>query len=451
MVTKPASLEKMPPHNLEAEESLLGAMLISRDAIAEAQEIVRAEDFYREANTKIFDTIMDLYMHGEPADPITLSEALKKKGILEDVGGKPYIHTLINGVPTAANARYYAEIVERNGTLRNLIRAATEIAALGYEVPDDLEAAIDRAESLIFGVSRKRVSERFITLKELCAETWEHIEKLAEAGTQVTGLATGFPDIDQLTSGLQPSDFIVVAGRPSMGKTSFVLTIAQNVALNLGTPVAIFSIEMSRSQLAQRLMSSEARVNAQNLRTGNLKDEDLSRLVSALDRLSGAPIFIDDSPSVSGVEVRAKARRLMAKHNLGLVIVDYLQLMQGSGSRRAENRQQEISEISRSLKILGRELNIPIIAVSQLSRGVEQRGGDKRPLLADLRESGAIEQDADLVIFIYRDELYNPDTDDRGVAEVIIRKHRNGPVGTVRLAFLEHYTKFANLAPEINE
>lgn len=449
MVTKPTFIEKVPPHNLEAEESLLGAMLISRDAIAEAQEIVKAEDFYRQSNAKIFDAIMELYIQGEPADPITLAEALKKKGILEDVGGKPYVHTLISGVPTAANARHYAEIVGRNATLRNLIRAATEIAALGYEVPEDLEAAIDRAESLIFGVSRKRVSERFIALKDLCTETWEHIEKLAEAGAQVTGLATGFHDLDQLTSGLQPSDLIVVAGRPSMGKTSFVLSIAQNVALNLRVPVAIFSLEMSRSQLAQRFMSSEARVNAQNLRTGNLKDEDLSRLVSALDRLSEAPIFVDDSPSISGVEIRAKARRLMAKHNLGLVIVDYLQLMQGS--RKAENRQQEISEISRSLKILGRELSIPIVAVSQLSRGVEQRGGDKRPLLADLRESGAIEQDADLVIFIYRDELYDRDTDDRGVAEVIIRKHRNGPVGTVRLAFLEHYTKFANLAPEINE
>jgi replicative DNA helicase len=449
MVTKPTFIEKVPPHNLEAEESLLGAMLISRDAIAEAQEIVKAEDFYRQSNSKIFDAIMELYIQGEPADPITLAEALKKKGILEDVGGKLYIHTLISGVPTAANARHYAEIVGRNATLRNLIRAATEIAALGYEVPEDLEAAIDRAESLIFGVSRKRVSERFIALKDLCTETWEHIEKLAEAGVQVTGLATGFGDLDQLTSGLQRSDLIVVAGRPSMGKTSFVLSIAQNVALNLRVPVAIFSLEMSRSQLAQRFMSSEARVNAQNLRTGNLKDEDLSRLVSALDRLSEAPIFVDDSPSISSVEIRAKARRLMAKYELGLVIVDYLQLMQGS--RRAENRQQEISEISRSLKILGRELSIPIIAVSQLSRGVEQRGGDKRPLLADLRESGAIEQDADLVIFIYRDELYNSDTDDRGVAEVIIRKHRNGPVGTVRLAFLEHYTKFANLAPEMTE
>lgn len=448
MAVKPTSLERVPPYNIEAEESLLGAMLISRDAISEAQEIVRAEDFYREANGRIFAAILDLYVHGEPADPITVAEALKKKGVLEEVGGKPYIHTLVSGVPTAANAKYYAEIIERNAILRSLIRVANEVATLGYEAPEDLEAAIDRAESLIFGVAQKRISEHFTSIKELLTESFERIEKLYEKQTYVTGVATGFTGFDKLTSGLQPSDFIVVAGRPSMGKTSFVLSVAQYVGMQLGVPVAIFSLEMGRHQLAQRLLCSEARVDAQSLRVGNLKEEDWGRLSSAVGRLAEAPIFIDDSANINMMELRAKARRLMTKHNLALIIVDYLQLMQGS--TRAENRQQEISEISRSLKILGRELNVPILAVSQLSRAVEQRT-DKRPLLADLRESGAIEQDADLVVFIYRDEYYNRHSEDRGIAEIIISKHRNGPVGTVRLAFLEHYTKFANLAGEISE
>lgn len=448
MAVKPTSLERVPPYNIEAEESLLGAMLISRDAISEAQEIVRAEDFYREANGRIFAAILDLYVHGEPADPITVAEALKKKGVLEEVGGKPYIHTLVSGVPTAANAKYYAEIIERNAILRSLIRVANEVATLGYEAPEDLEAAIDRAESLIFGVTQKRISEHFTSIKELLTESFERIEKLYEKQTYVTGVATGFIEFDKLTSGLQPSDFIVVAGRPSMGKTSFVLSVAQYVGMQLGVPVAIFSLEMGRHQLAQRLLCSEARVDAHSLRVGNLKEEDWGRLSGAVGRLAEAPIFIDDSANINMMELRAKARRLMTKHNLALIIVDYLQLMQGGG--RAENRQQEISDISRSLKILGRELNVPILAVSQLSRAVEQRT-DKRPFLADLRESGAIEQDADLVVFIYRDEYYNRHSEDRGIAEVIISKHRNGPVGTVRLAFLEHYTKFANLAGEISE
>lgn len=448
MALKPTSLERVPPHNLEAEESLLGAMLISRDAISEAQELVRPEDFYREANGRIFSAIIDLYIHGEPADPITAAEALKKKGILEEVGGKPYIHTLISGVPTAANAKYYAEIVGRNAILRSLIRVANEVATLGYEAPEDLEAAVDRAESLIFGVTHKSVSERFTPIRELMTESFERIEKLVQNQTYVTGVPTGFTELDKKTSGLQPSDLIVVAGRPSMGKTSLVLSIAQHVGMQVNQPVAIFSLEMGRHQLAQRLLCSEARVDASKLRMGDLKDEDWTRLAGAADRLSAAPIFIDDSANINMMEVRAKARRLMSKYNLALIIVDYIQLMQGGA--RAENRQQEISEISRSLKILGRELNVPILAVSQLSRAVEQRT-DKRPLLADLRESGAIEQDADLVVFIYRDEYYNRHSDERGIAEIIISKHRNGPVGTLRLAFLEHYTKFANLAGEMGE
>lgn len=440
------SLEQVPPHNIEAEQSLLGSMLISSEVIPEVGEIVKGEDFYREAHQLVYDSIISLYSRGEPADAITVAEEIKGKGKLEAVGGKPYIHTLIASVPTAANAKYYAQIVERNAILRALIRAATEVATLGYEAPEDVEAVIDRAESLIFAVSQKRISEKFTHIKDLLTQSFEQIEKLYEKKAHVTGIPTGFADLDDLSSGLQSSDLIVVAGRPSMGKTSFVLNVAENVALNERIPVAIFSLEMSRLQLTQRMMCSEARVDAQALRTGNLREEDWPKLSNAVGRLAEAPIYIDDTANITIMELRAKARRLMAKQKLGLIIVDYLQLMQGD--TRLENRQQEISEISRALKILGRELGIPVLAVSQLSRAVEQRV-DKRPVLADLRESGAIEQDADLVMFIYRDELYSRDTEDKGIAEIIIRKHRNGPTGTVNLAFLEHYTKFADLAKNV--
>lgn len=437
------SLERIPPHNLEAEQSLLGSILISADAIPLAMEIVKPEDFYREAHRHVYEAIVNLYARGEPADPITTAEELKARGVLEQVGGKPYLHTLVSIVPTAANAKYYAQIVERNGILRSLIKVATKIADLSYQAPEDVETVIDKAESLLFGVSQKRISEKFIHIKDLLTESFEQIEKLYEKRAHVTGVPTGFVELDELTSGLHPSDLIVVAARPSMGKTSLALGIAQNVALEEKIPVAIFSLEMSRQQLVQRLMCSEARVDAQALRTGNLKEEDWPKLSNAVGRLAEAPIFIDDTPNITIMEVRAKARRLMAKEKLGLIIVDYLQLMQGDS--RSENRQQEISEISRALKILGRELNVPVIAVSQLSRAVEQRQ-DKRPLLSDLRESGAIEQDSDLVIFIYRDEYYNRDSEDKGTAEILIGKHRNGPTGVVKLAFLEHYAKFASLA-----
>jgi replicative DNA helicase len=441
-----ALLEKIPPQNLEAEESLLGSMLISEDAISVVAEIIKSDDFYREANRKIFRAVVGLYQKGEPADPITVAEELKTTGVLEEIGGKPYLHTLISGVPTAANAKYYAEIVERNSVLRSLIRAATEIAALGYQGSDALDILIDKAESLVFSISQKRISEKFVLVRDLLVESFEQIEKLYENKTNVTGIATGFTEFDEVTSGLHPSDLIVVAARPSMGKTSLALCIASNIALNQKVPVAIFSLEMSRQQLAQRLICSEARVDATALRTGNLKEEDWPKLSNAVGRLSEAPIYIDDTANITIMEVRAKIRRLMAKEPLGLIIVDYLQLMQGSG--RQENRQQEISDISRALKVLGRESNVPVIAISQLSRAVESRQ-DKRPLLSDLRESGAIEQDADLVIFVYRDEYYKRDSEDKGIAEIIISKHRNGPTGIIRLAFLEHYTKFANLARSV--
>ncbi len=377
--------ERVPPNNLEAEQSLLGSMLISSDAISLVIDKIRAEDFYRDDHRFIFEAVASLYLRGEAVDPITIAEELKLKGNLEKAGGKPYIHTLVNVVPTAANARYYAEIVEKNAILRSLIKAGTEVVSLGYEPVEDVEFIVDKAESLIFGVAQKRISERFVHIKDLMTESFEQIEKLYEKQSHVTGLPSGFDELDKLTSGLHPSDLIIVAGRPSMGKSAFALNIAEHVGLHERIPVIIFSLEMSRQQLAQRMLCSEARVDSLTLRTGRLKEEDWPKLSNAVGRLAEAPIYVDDTPNITIMEIRAKARRFMArqKQNLGLLIVDYLQLMQGHA--RSENRQQEISEISRSLKILGRELNVPVIAVSQLSRAVEQRG-DKRPLLSDLRE-----------------------------------------------------------------
>lgn len=446
----PAAFERVPPHNLEAEQSLLGAMLLSSDAISNIVEKVRPEDFYREAHRSVYEAITKLYMSGEPADPIMVAEELDKMGVLERVGGKLFIHTLVNYVPTAANAHFYAEIMQRHSLLRGLIRAATDIAAIGYEAPENLEAAIDRAESIMFNVSKQRITEKFSILETLLTENWELMDKLARSHSDITGLATGFPDLDKYTSGFQSSDLIVIAARPAMGKTSFVLDVARNVALGSDKAVALFSLEMSKLQIAQRLLSSEAMVQSQRLRSpARLTDRESQQLVAATGKLSKARIFIDDTANITIMEIRAKARRLISRENLGLIIVDYMQLIQGSG--RSESRQQEISEISRALKILGRELEVPVIAVSQLSRAVENRTDDRRPRLSDLRESGAIEQDADLVIFIYRDERYNPESEDKGKAEIIIGKHRNGPTGTVKLNFLENYARFANLETRYGE
>ena len=446
----PTTFERVPPHNLEAEQSLLGAMLLSPDAASNVIEKIRPEDFYREAHRHVFEALTKLYLSGEPADPIMVAEELDKMGVLEKIGGKPYVHTLVNFVPTAANAQFYAEILQRHALLRGLIRAATDIAAIGYEAPENLEAAIDRAESIMYNVSKQRISEKFSALEQLLTENWELMDKLARAHSDITGLATGFPDLDKYTSGFQPSDLIVIAARPAMGKTSFVLDVARNVALGADKAVAVFSLEMSKLQIAQRLLSSEAMVQSQRLRSpARLTDRESQQLVAATGKLSKARIFVDDTANITIMEIRAKARRLMSRENLGLIIVDYMQLIQGGG--RAESRQQEISEISRALKILGRELEVPVIAVSQLSRAVENRTEDRRPRLADLRESGAIEQDADLVIFIYRDERYNPESEDKGKAEIIIGKHRNGPTGMVKLNFLEEYARFGNLEARYEE
>ncbi len=442
-VVSESASARVPPHNLEAEESVLGACLLSRQAIASALEILGPEDFYKPAHNEIFRVILDLYAAGEPVDAVTLGEDLRRRGILEGLGGKPYIFTLVSSVPTPGSVAHYARIVEENAILRRLINAAQGIFELAYALPEDVEEAVDRAEDLVYQVTKRRISEDLALLKDLLTENMELVEKLYERGSSITGLPTGFTEFDEITAGLQPANLIIIAARPSMGKSSLALSIAQHAATVEQAPVVIFSLEMSKMELVQRLICSEARVDSNRLRRGALQDSDWPKLSLALGRLAEAPIFIDDTPNITIMEMRAKCRRVASKNGLGLVIVDYLQLM--SPLRRTDNRVQEVSEISRSLKILARELNIPVIAVSQLSRNVEYRA-DKHPLLADLRESGSLEQDSDLVVFIYRDEVYHPDSPQRGIADIIVSKHRNGPLGKVELAFLEHYTKFANLA-----
>jgi replicative DNA helicase len=426
---------------MEAEESVLGAMLLSEASISDVLEKLRPDDFYKPTHRTIFQAVLTLFGRGEAVDSVTVSEELRRTGTLADVGGKQYLFHLVSSVPAASNAYHYARIVEETALLRRLIEATQEAAAVAYDSGDDVDSIVDQVEQLIFNVAERRLGDRFSHIRDLLHDHLEQVEALQLRGSSVTGVPTGFVDLDNLTSGLQGSNLIIVAGRPSFGKTSFALNVAQFAATDHQVPVAIFSLEMSKMELVQRLVCAEALVDVHKLRVGNLNDNDWSRLANAVGRLADAPIYIDDTEALGVLEIRAKARRLKQKADLGLVIVDYLQLMQGP--RRSENRQQEISEISRSLKILARELNVPVIAVSQLSRNVEYRA-DKRPMLADLRESGSIEQDADVVVFIYRDEVYNPDTTDKGVAEVLVAKHRNGPVGRLKLTFLENYTKFAN-------
>ena len=442
---EPGFAGHVPPYNLEAEESVLGACLLSREAMANVLEVVRADDFYKPAHTEMFNAMLELYGRGEPIDAVTLAEELRRRGTLEPLGGKSYIFTLVQTVPTAGSAVHYARIVEENALLRRLIDAAHNISEVAYAVPEDVEATIDYSEDLIYKVSQRRDNQDFQPLRELLTENMEVVEKLYERGSTITGLPSGFTELDNITAGFQPSNLIVIAARPAMGKSALAVSMAQHVAVEQNTPVVIFSLEMSKMELTQRLMCAEARVDSNRLRRGSLQDSDWPKLSHALGRLAEAPIFIDDTASVSIMEMRAKCRRLKAKHGLGLVIVDYLQLMQPASRVRGENRVQEIGDISRSLKILARELDLPVIAVSQLSRNVEHRT-DKRPMLADLRDSGTIEQDADIVLFIYRDEVYNPDSPQKGIAEIIVAKHRSGPIGKIDLAFLQHYTKFANLA-----
>src|SRR5215211_5284060 len=438
--------ERALPHNLEAERSVLGAILLHNDAFNLAAEVIDANDFFRDAHRRIFDKMVALNERGNAIDLVTLKEELGRSGDLDEVGGPAYISALADGVPRSANVEHYARIVKEKATLRNLIHSANRILSDAYRAEEDAEVILDGAEKAIFEIAEDKIREGFVPLRDLVQSSFATIEALQQHKGMITGVPTGFVDLDEMTSGLQPSDLVLVAARPSMGKTSFVLNIAQHVGTSTDMTVGFFSLEMSKEQLFMRMLTSEARIDAHRFRSGFLNEKDYGRLSQALGTLAEARVFIDDTASIGVLEMRAKARRLKAEHGLDLLIIDYLQLMQGRG--RFESRQQEVSAISRSLKGLAKEIGCPIIALSQLSRAPEGRT-DHRPQLSDLRESGAIEQDADVVCFIYRPEVYDKEEakpEEQGIAEIIIGKQRNGPIGTVKLSFLNQYTRFENLA-----
>jgi replicative DNA helicase len=434
-----------PPQNLEAEESVLGAMLLSPTAVGTVSEILDASDFYRESHAKMYRAALGLWSKGEPVDAITLANELDERGELEAAGGQSRVAELAALVPSTSNVEHYARIVKEMATLRGLVRAGQEIARLGQDRPGETVDLVDRAEQIVFELAQQRVTGDFTHIETLLKESFERITQLYEAGAEITGIPTGFRELDLVTSGFQPGNLVILASRPSMGKSSLGFCMATNLAVRHEVPVALFTLEMSKAEVTQRMMCSEAKVELQRLRTGRLAPDDWPRLTTACDRLTKAPVYVDDTGSTTIMEVRSKARRLKAREpSLGLILVDYLQLMTSGAT--AENRVQEVSQISRALKVLARDLDVPILAMSQLSRAVEQRH-DKRPILSDLRESGSLEQDADLVFFIYRDEYYlGEESDQQGIAEVILAKHRNGPTGTVKLSFLRRYAKFADLA-----
>lgn len=439
-----ALIKRVPPHSIEAEQSVVGAILMDRDAITVAAEIICGDDFYQKAYGVIFDSVVELFNEGKPVDLITLQNRLREKAVPEEISSLEFVRDLVTAVPTSANVKYYAEIVSEKATLRRLIKMNEAIADECYQGQEPLEAILERTEKQVFELVQNRGGNgEYVPIKQVVLNALEKIEKASKSKGTVTGIPTGFIDLDYKTSGLQPSDLILVAARPSMGKTAFVLNIAQHVAFKQNRTVAIFSLEMSKEQLVNRLLAMESHVDSQNMRTGNLKDEDWTKLVEGADIIGRSNLIIDDTPGISIAEMRSKCRKYKLEHNLGIIMIDYLQLMSGSG--KSDSRQQEISDISRSLKALARELSVPVIALSQLSRAVEQRP-DHRPMLSDLRESGAIEQDADVVMFLYRDDYYNKDTDTPNIAEVIIAKQRNGPIGTVQLMWRPELTKFANLA-----
>jgi replicative DNA helicase len=440
------ALLKVPPQSLDAEESVLGSILLDSHALDRVIETMSDTDFYRESHRKIFRAMIALSEKNEPIDLVTLTDTLKARSELQDVGGAIYLAELSDKVPSAANVAHYARIIREKAVMRSLINVSNEIASRCYTGEEDIEQFLDEAERLIFDVSEKRIRPAFFKLGDMIMDTIKTVEKLYERKEMVTGVPTGFLDLDRMTAGFQPADLVIVAARPSMGKTAFVMNIAQYVALHANTAVGVFSLEMSKEQLVMRMLCSEARVDNAKVRAGYLGERDFPRLAMAAGRLAEAPIFIDDTPAQNVLELRAKARRLKREANLGLVVIDYLQLMRGLTAQ--ENRTQELSEISRGLKSLAKELNIPVVALSQLNRQVEQRG-DRRPMMSDIRESGAIEQDADVIAFIYRDEVYKQDSQDEGIAEIIIGKQRNGPTGTVRLAFRKEYTRFDNLVENV--
>ncbi|MDD5593108.1 MAG: replicative DNA helicase [Candidatus Margulisbacteria bacterium] len=433
--------ERIPPQNLAAEQSVIGSMLLDKNAVVRVIELLRPDSFYRDAHRFIYEAILDLFDRGEPVDLVTVTEALRKSGKLDAVGGAVYVTDLINSVPTSANVEHYAKIVEEKYVLRRLIESGTQIVSAAFSEPEDVDQILDEAEKNIFDIALKRSREGFHKIDSVIKRVLDKIDSLYGKKEAITGTPSGYPDLDQLTAGFQNADLIIIAARPSVGKTAFALNIAQQVAIKHNIPVAIFSLEMSKEQLAQRMLCSEAEVDAQRLKTASLSDTGWKKLTRALGKLSEAPLYIDDSASITATEIRAKARRLKIERGLGLVIVDYLQLMRGRN--RIENRVQEISDIARSLKTLARELDVPVIALSQLSRAVEQRP-DRIPRLSDLRESGEIEQTADLVMFIHREDYYNPQSDRGNIAEIMIAKQRNGPIGTVELVFRKEIAKFCS-------
>lgn len=437
-----ALIKRILPHSIEAEQSVIGCMLMGREAILIASEILMGDDFYQHQSKIVFEAIVELYNEGKPVDPIVLQDRLKEKDVPPEISSTEFIRDLITAVPTSANVKYYATIVSEKSMLRQMIKLNEEIASACYLSKDKVSDIMEDTEKRMFELLQRRNSSGdFVPIRQVVLDALEKIEKASKTKGTVTGIPTGFVDLDYKTSGFQPSDFILIAARPSMGKTALVLNIAQYMAFKKDYTVAVFSLEMSREQLVNRLFSLESKVDSQSLRTGNLKDEDWSKLIEGAGVIGNSNLIIDDTPGISIGELRSKCRKYKLEHNLGVIIIDYLQLMSGSG--RSDSRQQEISDISRSLKSLARELNVPVVSLSQLSRAVEKRD-DKRPMLSDLRESGAIEQDADMVMFIYRDDYYNKDTPNPGVAEIIIAKQRNGPIGTINLVWMPEYTRFVN-------
>jgi replicative DNA helicase len=436
--------ERTPPHDVAAEQCVLGGMLMSKDAISDVMEAIRPQDHYRPAHQLVHEAILELYGRGEPADAVTVADLLGKRGDLARIGGAAYLHTLMASVPTAANAGYYARIVRERAILRRLVEAGTRIVQLGYAGDGDADELVDRAEAEIYGVTERRVSEDYLLLSDIMPGALDEIEAIGSRGGVMTGVPTGFADLDSLTNGLHPGQMIVIAARPALGKSTLALDLARAASVRHGLATVIFSLEMSRNEITMRLLSAEARVPLHSMRTGQMGEEDWARLARRMSEVVDAPLFIDDSPNMSMMEIRAKCRRLKQRHDLRLVIVDYLQLM--SSPRRVENRQQEVSEMSRSLKLLAKELDVPVVAISQLNRGPEQRN-DKRPMLSDLRESGSIEQDSDVVILLHREDAYERESPRAGEADLIVAKHRNGPTTTVTVAFQGHYSRFVDMAP----
>ena len=437
-----ALMKRILPHSMEAEQSVIGSMIMSRDAIIEASEIITGADFYQQQYGIVFEAMVELHEEGKAVDLVTLQERLKEKDLPPEISSMEFVRDLLSAVPTSANVKYYAEIVAEKAMLRKLIKTTEEISNACYLGKEKTQDILEVTEKKIFDLVQNRGSQEYVPIRQVVLNAIEKIEKASRNQGSVTGIPTGFIDLDYKTSGFQPSDLILVAARPSMGKTAFVLNIAQYMAFHNNVTAAIFSLEMSKEQLVNRLLALESKVDSQNIRTGNLEDEEWAKLIEGANVIGNSNLIIDDKPGISISELRSKCRKYKMEHNLGIIFIDYLQLMTGSG--RSESRQQEISDISRSLKALARELNVPVVALSQLSRAVEQRP-DHRPMLSDLRESGAIEQDADVVMFIYRDDYYNKDSENKNIAEIIIAKQRNGPIGTVNLVWMPNYTKFVNM------